>query len=560
MENDSVGVIKPNDLLNATDGIISGQLIHDGKKRRYEREYYHREVDDGVEISNNEDFEDSITLPKEVQLTLPQVAFFGMYAGDGSKGSESRSGDTVRMTLSFSQKNPVLSLFAVRSIKQIFGEVPTKFDIAVDSAYFLDKKEMLQDYREELLDRGVDESELEPDIDLDNFEAEMSAADRRYIENRGRGEAAIEDEDEAEEVLRWWYRNKPVMRYWLEEDKKEQLENYDIDLGPEDEIYGNTRRPFVKGARVPGQASRTDDTSFPTLSNFAEFFVHLVEGVEASIIDNQQVWIEEGVQWIEWNHEPVANPEHELDIESFIQDSQYCKYVTDGGDVRRHQIKDRGSNTLTINKPYGSRFTVPQSVELSLQIAFAAGLYFAEGDTPKEVIAGSREMGKYYEEPDATARMALGFNSSTNDPIKSVLRALEQLFPNFEEEVMSRWKLKIGSAYERETVAVGEKLGQTFSRRGTKGQGKSRSLALGHALLPWTLSVLPCLEDYSEYFSHIEPTGAGIPRVDLSFAGSPNVYLISIFYCLLLEPEHLGTFLGSSESGQSTVGEFKGGE
>lgn len=536
----SLGTIFPKKLLEATGGDISGKLNHDGKQRRYERQYHYRKHEDGVEVSHNSSFDDAIVLPEKIGLDFPKVGFFGMYAGDGSKGSEGRgNSDRVRMKLSFSQKNPTLSLFAVRNIKEIFGEVPVKYSIASDSAYFLNKKEELETFRKELIRNGVEKSELDPDIDLDDFEAEMSDRDREYIKNRGRGAAAIDTEDEAKEVLRWWYKNKEVMKRWLEQDKADQLRSYGIEIDRNDEIYGNTRRPFVKGARRPGQDSRTDDTDFPTLSKYAELFVHLVEGVERSIIRNKQSISDNGKTWIAWKVRPDKNPNSVLDVEKFLTDSKFCQYVTDGGETRRHKIKDRGTNHLEINKPYGTSFKVPQKMELAPNIIFAGGLYMAEGDTPKEVIGGNREREKYYAEPDASSRMALGFNSSTNEPMEAILTAMEQMFTDFEGEVMSRWKLKIGSAYEPETVAVAEKMGLTFSRRGKKGQGKSRSLALGSALVPWALSVIPALEPYDDFFSHIEPTGAGIPRVDLTFSGSPNVYTVSLFYCLLFEPDHI---------------------
>lgn len=563
MEGDTIAIIKPKVLLEASDGVLSGPLIHDGKKRKYRREYAFRNASGGVEISHRDDFDKSITLPEEIPLTITDIGFLGMYSGDGAKGSESGGkSDIVNVSLEFSQKNPVLALFAARKVKNIFGDVPVRYDVASDSAFFLNKKDELENFREKLLNSGANEDELEPEIDLSDFESEMSDRDREYIENRGRGAAAIETKEEAKETLRWWYEYKETMNRWLVEDKRDQLESYGVTFGPDDEVRSSVRRPFVKGARKIGQASRTDETKFPTLSNyFGELFLHIVEGIQDSVVENTSTVTEEGEVWIEWNHPPKESYGFGLDTESFIEQSEYTKYITGTGNERRYRIIDRAEDSIVLRK-YGVSdeysFTVPTILDITPEIAFGAGLYFAEGDSPKERIAGSRELEPYYDEPGSSGKLSLGFNSSTNPPMHITFSVMEELFPNFKSEVMSRWKLKIGSAYEPETIAVAEKLGMTFLRKGDLGQGTSRAFALGQSLIPWALSVLPTLEPYAEFFTHIEPTGAGIPRIDLSFGNSPNIYVISIFYSLLLRTGELEAYLSSSTGGQTTVSEYGG--
>lgn len=562
MEGDTVAVIRPMELLDAADGVLSGPLIHDGKKRKYRREYTYRETDDGVEISHRDDYDKSVVLPEEIPLTITDIGFIGMYSGDGAKGSESGGkSDIVNVSLEFSQKNPVLALFAARKVKKIFGDVPVRYDVAADSAFFLDKKDELEDFQEQLLDSGVSEDELEPDIDLSSFDSEMSDRDREYIENRGRGAAAIDTKEEAKETLRWWYEYKKTMNRWLVEDKRDQLETFGVTFGPDDVVKSSVRRPFVKGARRIGQDSRTDETKFPTLSRyFGELFLHIVEGIQDSVVENSSTVTEEGEVWIGWNYPPKESYGFEIDTEAFIEQSEYAGYVTGTGNDRRYRIIDRVDDSIVLKK-YGVSdkysFTVPTPLDITPEIAFGAGLYFAEGDSPKERIAGSRELEPYYDEPGSSGNLSLGFNSSTNPPMHIIFSVMEELFPNFESEVMSRWKIKIGSAYEPETVAVAEKLGMTFLRKGNLGQGTSRAFALGQALMPWALSVLPALEPYAEFFTHVEPTGAGIPRMDLSFANSPNVYVISIFYSLLLQTEDLETYLSSTAS-QTSVTEYGG--
>ena len=553
MTTGQLGIINIEALLNATDGKIRGQLGHDGKRRVYERQYYHREDGDKIEISSNKDFIDSVHLPKKLPLTFPRVCFFGLYAGDGSKGSESSGdGDKVDMTLSFSQKNPAIGMFAVDQVRDIFGDVKARFGVAEDSALFLEReRETIEDYRDKLInERSIDSSDLVPDIDLDNLADNLEGQDKKYVRNREAGDAVVSSRKDAIEYLRFWYKHKEVINRYLREEKKQQLQDYDVELLPDDEFESSVRRPFVKGSRDErGGSSRTDDTHFPTLKHYAQLFIHLVEGVEETIQHNEQSKSANDVTWIRWDSPPQESFGFIFNSEEYLNDSPYCSYVTNSEYERRYTQNSREDDHLVIKK-YGTsdkwEFRIPIEFEFTPVIAFAAGLYLAEGDTPKERITGGVEMEPYYNEPDSGSKMVLGFNSSSDGPMAIIFAAFKQMLYDFDGEVMNRWKLKVGSAYEPETLAVAEKMGQTLSRRGKKGQGKGPSLAVGKALIPWVTGEIPSLELYKEFFSHIEPTGAGIPRADLSFRNSPNVYMLSIFYCLMFEPDHLDQYMNSS--------------
>jgi hypothetical protein len=51
-------------------------------------------------------------------------------------------------------------------------------------------------------------------------------------------------------------------------------------------------------------------------------------------------------------------------------------------------------------------------------------------------------------------------------------------------------------------------------RGGNSGDGKLRTMEISIAIKAWALELADCLRPYSDRFSHVEPTGAGVPRID----------------------------------------------
>lgn len=79
-----------------------------------------------------------------------------------------------------------------------------------------------------------------------------------------------------------------------------------------------------------------------------------------------------------------------------------------------------------------------------------------------------------------------------------------------------------------ETGNVAGKIGAPVLRTGEKGQGKGRSFEIAEGIKQWAVSTFPALEEIEPFFSHIELTGAGIPRWHVTFSSSPAVLLFAL--------------------------------
>lgn len=51
-------------------------------------------------------------------------------------------------------------------------------------------------------------------------------------------------------------------------------------------------------------------------------------------------------------------------------------------------------------------------------------------------------------------------------------------------------------------------------RGGSSGDGKLRTMEISIAIKDWALEVAPSMQPFAEKYSHVEPTGAGVPRID----------------------------------------------
>lgn len=108
--------------------------------------------------------------------------------------------------------------------------------------------------------------------------------------------------------------------------------------------------------------------------------------------------------------------------------------------------------------------------------------------------------------------LGLGFTSSENASLALMLRALRSLFPD--QQYIDAWKVKVGSQYFPELVLIGLKNGVPMLRGGNSGDGKLRTMEISVEIRDWALELIDSLQPYASRFSHVEPTGAGVPRVD----------------------------------------------
>jgi hypothetical protein len=82
----------------------------------------------------------------------------------------------------------------------------------------------------------------------------------------------------------------------------------------------------------------------------------------------------------------------------------------------------------------------------------------------------------------------------------------------------------VGSQYFPELVVTGLKHGVPMLRGGRSGDGKLRTMEISLAVRSWALGIADrelnstslLHEDYADRFTHVEPTGAGVARIDFS--------------------------------------------
>jgi hypothetical protein len=226
----------------------------------------------------------------------------------------------------------------------------------------------------------------------------------------------------------------------------------------------------------------------------------ILHEIEDSIITDSQISTQ-GL--IEWNNQPSQIGEV-IDIKDFFTNHNYGKLGRKRPDLKQH-------NLLPDSKLLG-KWSRSKEISLNSQLqidplwCYTSGLYLAEGTTKKEKL--------FLMFQENVTGLAFGFTSSENNSLELILRALNKLFDK--DDCLSSWKVKVGSQYLPELVVTGLKNGVPILRGGSKGQGKLRTMEISLAIKEWSLNLAPCLQDYTDKYSHVELTGAGLPRIDFS--------------------------------------------
>lgn len=159
-----------------------------------------------------------------------------------------------------------------------------------------------------------------------------------------------------------------------------------------------------------------------------------------------------------------------------------------------------------------SEIRLRRSLRIDPLWCYVAGLYLAEGSTPK--VALFKMFGA---NPGA---MAMGFTSSEGTSLELMLRTLRKVF--FPEDCLEAWKVKVGSQYFPELVVTSLKHGVSMLRGGASGDGKLRTMEVSLAIKQWALDVADdpldgtslLSSEYADRYSHVEPTGSGVARID----------------------------------------------
>ncbi len=294
----------------------------------------------------------------------------------------------------------------------------------------------------------------------------------------------------------------------------------------------------VKGARKAGQSSREDLIDLRGSKPFLPIILKLIEGVTATLSDDLQAYPSEDT-WLEWNDNPSNLSAYEIDIPDYVENAETCQYYTGSGKLRRYKIEKNYDGVATLRKPYGQTFDVHSVAEIGPHFLYIAGLYMAEGGTPKEVLVS------FYEEPSDTS-LSIEFVSTENDELEILIDGFDSICEDF-DDFLNYWKVKIGSQYMYETGNAAEKIGAPVLRSGTKGQGKSRSFEVAEGIKKWGIDTFPALGEIEQFFSHIELTGAGIPRWHIAFSSSPAVLFFALMNDLAFYPERIEQYEVSND-------------
>ena len=477
------GSIEVKDFLEKTRGEVYGTIHSDAKARWYAASYEWGATPDGYLIVSRRGSASTVRLPQVIELDKSLVAFFGLYSGDGAKGSEdSRQPGLLRPNISFSQREPNLIHFAVQQFKRIFPTASFTYSLGEDSAFFMagEGLEALEAYY-----RG----QLPSIPPLSKVRPRLSRADRSYLEE------TRHRQENSEADLAFYYQHKAAMKAILTEQKQQYITESGIDISPKDRVTASLRRPYKKGAREPGGSSRSDETHVDGVASVGELFLKMLHELETSILDDMQVSSQGLVRW----HDIPSKIGQLLDVKAFFERNSYGEL-----DSERPTLTAKAPGLLRGRWPRSKYITLTQSLTIDPLWCYTSGLYLAEGTTSKQ------KLFRMYRE--RVTGMRLGFTSSEDTSLVLTLRALQKLF--HKEDCVDGWKVKVGSQYFPELVVVGLKNAVPMLRGGNSGDGKLRTMEVSLEIMEWALSVAPTMTAYRDKFSHVEPTGAGVPRID----------------------------------------------
>lgn len=494
-----LGHLNVHDYLTRVNGLVTGCVITDAKDRQYHQSYDF--VDDGqgrLIIKRKDGNGDAVVLPKVIELDEPLVAFFGLYSGDGAKGSEDpKHAGRIIPTISFSQKERNLVRFAVDQFRRLFqGDVRFTFSLGEDSAFFMagDGIRRLDDHY-----RTATGSGTPPSQHLSTVRPHLNDKDRQYL-----AETRPDVPGSNEDYLAFYYQHKSAMTAVLAAEKLAELASVGISVASNITITASLRRPFKKGARSPGGSSRSDEIHLGGLNGVGELFLKMMHEIEDSVLRDSSVSSTGLVKWLD----RPSKIGQRLDLFDFFTNNSY------GQINNAHPVELRKGCGHVVGKwRQSSETTISRYLRLDPLWCYIAGLYLAEGSTPKEAM-----FRMFSNRPGA---MAFGFTSSEGTSIELMLRVLRSLFPK--EVCLEAWKVKVGSQYFPELVLTGLKHGMPMLRGGDSGDGKLRTMEISLAIKRWALEVsdvplnggISLLHgDYADRFSHVEPTGAGVARID----------------------------------------------
>lgn len=483
-----LGEIRVKDFLDRTGGAVRGRLVSDAKIRAYSADYSYTEDDDGLLHITRAGSRSTVVMKPVIHLDEALVCFFGFYSGDGAKGGERPDNlGVVRPSLSISQSEPNLIRFSVEQFRKVFSSsIHFEFSLGADSVYFMtgEGANALAAHYGGTLPPAEPLSRVRPTLD---------ARDQRYLAERHPTAGSNEAH------LAFYYQHKDVMTAILTARKQEDIDRAGITLTAGDKVTASLRKPFKKGARVSGKSSRADEARVRGVTGFGELFLKILHEAESSIQEN----VQQSTQGlIVWDNVPSEVGEL-INIRDFFTGHPYG---TIGGERPTFATQAADDTHLVGRWPRSQNMILAPEVRIDPLWCYTSGLYLAEGRTSKAaILAMPRERLR---------APAFSFTSSENTSLELLIRTLQKIFRP--KDCVMAWKVKVGSQYFPELVVIGLKNAVPMLRGGASGDGKLRTIEISVAIKDWALGVVPSMQPYAEKYSHVEPTGAGVARIDMS--------------------------------------------
>ena len=272
-------------------------------------------------------------------------------------------------------------------------------------------------------------------------------------------------------------------------------------------------------SNVKGGLERIQE--FKNSKDFLALWLKIEHSVVENIVNNIKESNDEAIIFYSNPHDS----DYSLDVQKYVKSikwkllTRYGKYQT--------EIKN---NKLYISRSKIKEINVERNLKISPLICVNSGLYLAEGSTKKDYLF-------LFENVKVPLNISLTHTDAVN--IQSYCMFLEKIGEN----LLSSWKVKIGTKYESEVELLAQRYGVIALRGGELGQGYVRTIELDMASKQWALDQVKYLEKYSELFHHTELTGVGIPRIDISGDSVSSHYIISLIRDISFFTQNLDEYI-----------------
>ena len=259
-----------------------------------------------------------------------------------------------------------------------------------------------------------------------------------------------------------------------------------------------------KGARAAGKSSLEYIQQLRGSAWLLPLWMKIVYETVDSVVKKKEV---KG-NWLRWE----TDKEYLLNVSSYLREE--VSYFT-GRKIARYEVEKENCRARIIYKTNRHKACINDPLKLSPLFFLVAGFYFAEGDTKKENIF-------LFDRQKVSLSVAL--TSSEERILDSFIKLLNLIG----DDLLNKWKVKVGTKYFMELEEIAQKMGVITMRGGVKGQGYVRTLEIHEAMREWALSLFPCLAPYKTRYTNVEVTGVGIPRVHLMGNSTVDVYFFSL--------------------------------